>query len=329
MKRIRVLVADDSLFMRQMIIAMLAEDPAIEVVGTAVNGRDVLVRAAELAPDVITLDIEMPLLDGLAALERLMATHPTPVVMLSALTSEGADATIRALELGAVDFVAKPSGGPLPSLDGVARQLIEKVKTAAGVRIRLRHPVHAGVPQLVAIASSTGGPRALPEVLSRLPASLPVPVIVVQHMPAGFTRSLAARLDAQASLSVVEAAGGETPRPGVVYLAPGGCHLILRRGRLALDDSPPIGGLRPCADVTFPTLMERFNPILAVVLTGMGQDGLVGCRQIKQNGGTVIAQNEDTCVVYGMPRAVVEAGIADVTLPLDRIAGEVESLLRG
>lgn len=329
MKRIRVLVADDSLFMRQMILAMLAEDPEIEIVGTAANGRDVLARVAELAPDVVTLDVEMPLLDGLATLERLMATHPTRVVMLSALTVEGADATIRALELGAVDFVAKPSGGALPSLDSVARLLVEKVKTAARVRPRSLHPVRAGVPRLVAIACSTGGPRALPEVLSRLPASLPVPVIVIQHMPPGFTRSLAERLDARSPLAVVEASGGETPRPGTVYLAPGGHHLVLRRGRLTLDDSPPIGGLRPCADVTLPTLLEGFKPILGVVLTGMGQDGLVGCRQIKQDGGTVVAQNEETCVVYGMPRAVVEAGVADVALPLDRIAGEIESLLKG
>lgn len=329
MSRIRVLIADDSLFMRQMVASMLSADPQIEIVGTASNGQEALARAEELRPDVITLDVEMPVLDGLAALERLMAGNPTPVIMLSAITTEGAEATLRALELGAVDFITKPAGGPLPVLDGVARTLVEKVKIAARARPRSRRPARRTLPRLVFIASSTGGPSALADVLSRLPASLAVPVVVVQHMPTGFTASLAERLDRLAPLAVREAGCGIAPRPGTVYLAPGGRHLLLRNGGFVLDDSPPVGGLRPCADVTLLSLIEGFAPILGVVLTGMGQDGLAGFRRVKETGGVVIAQNEETCVVYGMPRAVVEAGLADVVLPLERIGHEIEHMVRG
>ncbi|MDQ7800663.1 MAG: chemotaxis-specific protein-glutamate methyltransferase CheB [Armatimonadota bacterium] len=323
MRRIRVLVADDSAVFRQLLAAALEQDPEVEVVGVASNGLQAVDLAGRLHPDVVTLDVEMPVLDGLGALQALVRHHGLPVVVLSAHTAQGADAALRALELGAVEVEAKPSG---PWTGAGLWQLVQKIKAAA--RSRQRLPRRCEPVRMVAVAASTGGPGALAELFSRLPA-LRVPLVVVQHMPAGFTRSLARRLSEVGAMRVEEAEDGAWPEPGVAYVAPGGRQLDVREGRWAVREALPGDVLKPSADVTFSAVAEAFSPVLAVVLTGMGRDALEGCRRIKRAGGQVIAQNEATCVVYGMPRAVVEAGLADFVLPLDRIADEVARLVGG
>jgi two-component system chemotaxis response regulator CheB len=322
-RRIRVLVADDSAVFRQLLAAALEQDPEVEVVAVASNGLQALELAARLHPDVVTLDVEMPVLDGLSTLQALVRQQGVPVVVLSAHTVHGAEAALRALELGAVDVEAKPTG----AWSGTALwQLVQKVKAAARSRARPRR--RAGPVRMVAVAASTGGPGALAELFSRLPA-LRVPVVVVQHMPAGFTQSLARRLSDLSAFHVEEAEDGTVPQPGVAYVAPGGKQLEVRDGRWLVRDPLPTDVLKPSADVTFSAVAEVFSPVLGVVLTGMGKDGLEGCRRIKRAGGQVIAQNEATCVVYGMPRAVVEAGVADFVLPLERIADELVRLVSG
>lgn len=323
MKRVRVLVADDSAVFRQLLTAALEQDPEVEVVGVATNGVQVLDLVGRLHPDVVTLDLEMPVLDGLSTLQALTRQHPVPVVVLSAYSATGAEVALRALELGAVDVEAKPAG---PWSGAALGHLVQKVKAAA--RSRTRTPRRCGPARMVAVAASTGGPSALWELFARLPA-LPVPVVVVQHMPGGFTRSLARRLDEAGAMRVEEAEDGAQPQPGVAYVAPGGKQLALERGRWTVLEPKPTDVLKPCADFTFATVAEPFAPVLAVVLTGMGKDGLEGCRRVKRAGGRVIAQNEETSVVYGMPRAVVEAGVADYVLPLERIPEEVARLVEG
>jgi len=323
MKRIRVLVADDSAVFRQLLAAALEQDPEVEVVGVASNGLQVLDLASRLHPDVVTLDLEMPVLDGLSTLQALVNQNPVPVVVLSAHSTAGAEIALRALELGAVDVEAKPAG---PWSGPGLWQLVQKVKAAA--RSRTRSPRRCGPVRMVAVAASTGGPGALAELFTRLPP-LRVPVVVVQHMPSGFTRSLARRLDEAGGMRVEEAEDGAQPQPGVAYVAPGGKQLGLHQGRWAVLDPQPTDVLKPCADVTFAAVAETYSPVLAVVLTGMGKDGLEGCRRIKRAGGRVIAQNEETSVVYGMPRAVVEAGVADYVLPLERIPEEIVRLVEG
>jgi two-component system chemotaxis response regulator CheB len=323
MKRIRVLVADDSAVFRQLLAAALEQDPEVEVVGVASNGLQVLDLASRLHPDVVTLDLEMPVLDGLSTLQALVNQSPVPVVVLSAHSTAGAEVALRALELGAVDVEAKPAG---PWSGPALWQLVQKVKAAA--RSRTRGVRRCGPVRMVAVAASTGGPGALAELFTRLPP-LRVPVVVVQHMPSGFTRSLARRLDEAGRMPVEEAEDGAQPQPGVAYVAPGGKQLRLHQGRWAVLDPRPTDVLKPCADVTFAAVAETYSPVLAVVLTGMGKDGLEGCRQIKRAGGRVIAQNEETSVVYGMPRAVVEAGVADYVLPLERIPEEIVRLVEG
>ncbi len=323
MRRIRVLVADDSAVFRQLLASALEQDPEVEVVGVASNGLQVLDLASRLHPDVVTLDLEMPVLDGLSTLQALVRQNPVPVVVLSAHSTAGAEIALRALELGAVDVEAKPAG---PWSGPGLWQLVQKVKAAA--RSRTRSPRRCGPVRMVAVAASTGGPGALAELFTRLPA-LRVPVVVVQHMPSGFTRSLARRLDEAGGMRVEEAEDGAQPQPGVAYVAPGGKQLGLHQGRWAVRDPQPTDVLKPCADVTFAAVAETYSPVVAVVLTGMGKDGLEGCRRIKRAGGRVIAQNEETSVVYGMPRAVVEAGVADYVLPLERIPEEIVRLVEG
>lgn len=349
----RVLVVDDSAFMRHCISRALSAQPDLEVVGTAGDGIEALELVRRLQPDVVTLDVEMPRLDGLRTLEILMRDMPLPVVMLSSLTEAGAPATIRALELGAVDFVTKPAP-PAVGVREVEPRLVAAVRAAAQARIPLpglsprtaltrrfappspacgrecpKGEVRARAARAVAIGCSTGGPRALLEVIPRLPADLPAAVLVVQHMPAGFTRSLAERLDYVSALPVKEAQHGDLAVPGLVLLAPGGRHMELDpSGRVRLTDGPPVHGVRPAVDVLLGSLPPVFGArCVAVLLTGMGCDGAEGAAWVHAAGGHVLAEDASTAVVYGMPRAVVERGVAHRQAPLPAMADAIQEVL--
>ncbi len=346
-KRIRVLVVDDSAFARFAISKRISTDPEIEVVGQARDGIEALDMARSLQPTVITMDVTMPRMDGMEAVAKIMEQCPTPIVMLSALTREGAEITVQALQLGAVDFFCKPSVvSPVGSAES-SEELIHKIKMAAGIeKSRLRpsprpneksaqkgrkKALHKNTNgwstpnRVIVFASSTGGPRALAEVLPRLPGNLPAPILAVQHMPAGFTKSLAARLDEASELSVKEAEEGDVIRAGMVLFAPGGKHMTVdSEGRIALNQGPQECGLRPAANVTMESAAGAFgSSVLAVVLTGMGSDGTRGSALIKKAGGEVIVQDEASCVVYGMPKSIVEAGHADAIVPLSDIPAEI------
>ena len=361
---IRILVVDDSAFMRKAISMMLEEDAEVHVVDTARDGLEAIEKVKQLRPDLVTMDIEMPRMDGITALKRIMKEHPVPVMMISSLTQQGAKATIEAMHAGAVDFIPKQMSYVSLEISKIKEELLAKVKTIARSRSRLfrRHePVSRGgaspataaepraaapltaapkVPsqasgqasplrfhgaRLVAIGVSTGGPFALQKVIPALPADFALPVVVVQHMPPHFTRSLAERLNAMSALRVVEAAPSMRVEPGTVLIAPGGRHLTFRASKLgvivATPEEPSNLLHRPSVDVMFDSACKAYGgKVLATMMTGMGKDGLRGAKHIKQFGGKVLAQNEATCVVYGMPKAVVEAGIADAVLPLEELA---------
>ncbi|MGG0793997.1 chemotaxis response regulator protein-glutamate methylesterase [Brevibacillus laterosporus] len=377
MTKIKVLVADDSAFMRKVISDILTSDPNIEVVARARNGMECLEKVRELQPDVVTLDVEMPILDGLATLERLMVEHPLPVVMLSSLTKEGADATLKALELGAFDFIGKPSGPISLDIHKVGKQLVELVKEAAAAKGRLRHkqiapivkaPVkkpltepkkklfqtektneqvlplkesmgmqHADLTdksgtKVVFLGTSTGGPRALQTLLTQIPAYFPAPILIVQHMPPGFTKSLAQRLDSMCQITVKEATDGEEVKAGTAYIAPGGYHMEAMQSTggkiiIKLHQEAPRGGHRPSVDVLFESASKLTHTRQwAVILTGMGADGTAGLRQMKEAHHVVgLIEDQSSCVVFGMPRAAIQAGLADHIVPLDHMA---ETLVR-
>ncbi len=338
MERIRALVVDDSAFMRKLIARILGQG-GVEVLGVARDGAEALRRVAELQPDVVTLDVEMPRMGGLEALRAIMRERPTPCIMLSAFTPRGAEATLQALEAGAFDFVQKPSGSISMDLERVAGELLGKIRAAHRVNLGLlalrqppppappapAAPDTAAVRNVVVVACSTGGPRALSELIPALPGGLAASVLVVQHMSAGFTKSLAARLDGASALTVREAAEGELLANGRVLLAPGDWHMTLQVSpqgwRVALDQRPPQQGVRPAADPLFISAARAFGPrCLAVVMTGMGQDGTQGLRAVKAAGGSSLVQDEASCVVYGMPRHAIEAGLADTVAPLSGLA---------
>ncbi len=338
-----VLVVDDSVFMRRMISDMIDRFPGFHVAGTASDGKEALRRIEELAPDVVTLDIEMPRLDGFGVLERVMSTRPRPIVVFSAYTDTGSTAALRALDLGAVDFVAKPSGPISFDLGRVEARLYEALRAAVAADVEVliaertleAEPVVApviGGEAAVAIAASTGGPRALSQVLRALPSDLGAAVLIVQHMPPGFTSTLAERLSGLASLPVEEASGGETVRPGRVWLAPGDFHMRVRRidgtVKITLDQRESMWGTRPAADALFPSVAEAFGGrSVGVVLTGMGRDGANGLAAIRASGGRTIAQDKATSVVYGMPGRAVEQGAAEHIVSLDGIAGAIVECL--
>ncbi|KQC47258.1 MULTISPECIES: protein-glutamate methylesterase/protein-glutamine glutaminase [Geobacillus] len=346
MKTIKVLVVDDSAFMRKWISDFLSEHPRLEVVGTARNGQEALDKIALLRPDVVTLDVEMPVMNGLETLRRIMHKQPLPVVMVSSTTREGAENTITAMQYGAVDFVAKPSGPISLDLYKVKDELIRKVLHASEANVRAlaahrpalavrRPPAQTARSQktVVAIGTSTGGPRALETVLTQLPPDFAAPVVIVQHMPKGFTKSLADRLNALAAITIKEAEDGELLRNGTAYIAPGGVHLIVREEGGALkarfDESPPRAGHRPAVDVLFESLaaIRRCRKI-AVIMTGMGSDGTAGVKKLKESGNTkAIAEARETAVIFGMPRAAIEAGVVDVIVPLDSIAAAIVQLI--
>jgi two-component system chemotaxis response regulator CheB len=347
MRKIRVLVVDDSVVIRRLLTDILSQDPEIELAGTAPNGRIALAKLPQVNPDVVTLDIEMPELDGLGTLPELRKAYPKlPVIMFSTLTERGALATLDALARGATDYVTKPAnvGSVAAGIQSVKDQLIPKIKALcpdaqspkAPCKIPLAPPLSAErltgrLPQrcdVMVIGSSTGGPQALATVLKKLPADFPTPLVVVQHMPPVFTHHLATRLNQESALAVREASDGETLQPGQVLIAPGNFHLELRRQGIAVktvvQQSPPENSCRPAVDVLFRSAARLFGPhCLAVVLTGMGQDGLRGAEHIVRAGGAVVAQDETSSVVWGMPRAVAEAGLAHSVLPLDSIPDEL------
>lgn len=341
---ISVLIVDDSAFMRKALSMMLEGDPDIRIVGTARDGKEALDLVRTLQPDVVTMDVEMPRMDGLTALKALMETSPRPVIMISSLTREGADATLQALEAGAVDFIPKQMSFVSLEITKIKDELVQKVKNAARARFRLlrparpaplaapaptRLPFRAGNVRAVVIGVSTGGPFALQRVIPRLPADFPVPVLVVQHMPPHFTRSLADRLNDLSPLRVKEAETGDLAVPGTVLIAPGGRHLLLRPsplGPTVATPEMPETLHRPSVDVMFESANDAFRGhVLAVVMTGMGRDGREGARAIRASGGKILTQDEESCVVYGMPKSVVEAGLSDAVLPLDGIAPALTS----
>lgn len=369
---IRVLVVDDSAFMRKVLSDLFKGESDFEVVDVARNGAEAIEKVLQHSPDVVTMDIEMPVMDGLSALEKIMTVKPTPVVMVSSLTKAGADATIRALSLGAVDFVAK-SAGSISRIDDIAKELLQKCREARGIsgkRLQPKEiqaipvpkpkppvpstPVVPVIPTLitpvppvrsvafpgmsdwiVAIGTSTGGPRALQEVLPRLPGNLPCPAIVVQHMPPGFTKSLADRLNSLCDLTVKEAADNDRLTPGTVYVAPGDFHLTLRKEGnstyIKLNKEPAIGGLRPAVDPMMVSVADIYGAkTVGVILTGMGHDGAKGMQAIKRLHGLTIAEDQSTAVVFGMPKAAIEAGVVDNILPLSQVAdGIVQCLKKG
>ncbi|MCM3704177.1 chemotaxis response regulator protein-glutamate methylesterase [Cytobacillus firmus] len=359
---VKVLVIDDSAFMRKLISDLLSQDERIQVIGTARNGEEGLKKIKELNPDAVTLDVEMPVLNGLEALKIIMKTMPVPVVMLSSTTKEGAENTFTAMEYGAVDFIAKPSGTisldlhkikteltdkvvqaskanikELADFSGIGKKTAElkinysKIEPCRSIQINHSDKANLNVKQLICIGTSTGGPRALQKVLVDLPGNLNAPVLIVQHMPAGFTKSLASRLNGLSALSVKEAEEGDILENGTAYIAPGGFHLTAAKSGkdlvIHLNESLPRNGHRPSVDMMLESISEinGFRKI-AVIMTGMGADGKKGLMALKKSGEVkAIAESKESSIVYGMPRAVIESGLADDVQHIERIA---ESILK-
>jgi two-component system chemotaxis response regulator CheB len=352
------MVVDDSVVVRRMVTDVLSGDPMIQVVGTAANGRLAVAKLEQLKPDLVTMDIEMPEMNGIEAVRAIrnraggQACSRVPIIMFSTLTERGASATLDALSSGANDYVTKPAnvGSVAQSMESVREQLIPKIKAltgcpqtsgpaappVTGTPVAVGPPVARATapkePAVLVIGSSTGGPEALTKVLPLLPATLPVPVLLVQHMPPVFTRQFAQRLDRLCPLTVVEAGDGTPLAPGTVHIAPGDFHLTVGTSgaarRTALNQAPPENFCRPAVDVLFRSAVAAYGgAVLGVVLTGMGSDGRIGAGRIREGGGRVIAQDQATSVVWGMPGAVAQAGFADEVVPLDRVAEAILRLL--
>jgi two-component system chemotaxis response regulator CheB len=343
MTPIRILVVDDSVVIRRLLSDTLSGDRALQVVGTASDGRIALAKIRVLKPDLITLDVEMPVMNGLETLAAIRKLYPTlPVIMFSTLTERGAAAALDALSLGASDYATKPSntGSPEVAIEQIRAELIPKIKALRGVaHLGIAPPVRprpvVRIPErsnprieIVAIGTSTGGPNALAEVLPQIPSDFPVPIVVVQHMPPIFTRLLAERLASRCAISVNEGRAGAILSPGHAWIAPGGFHMkVIGVGvarRLNLNQSPPENSCRPAVDVPFRSVAVAYGAsVLGVVMTGMGSDGTVGAQHIREAGGEVIIQDEASSVVWGMPGLVCASGQADGTYPLDQLASEV------
>lgn len=351
-KYIKVMVVDDSAFMRRVIGDLVRGQQDMQLVGTARNGEEALAKMERYNPDVITLDVEMPRLDGLATLKKIMEKEkPLPVIMVSTYTGKGSEITLEALSSGAVDFVTKPSLVRGENLEDLRILLPEKIRAAARARITQRlfpasppervlnvyppplkgEAAGAGraIRNVVAIGASTGGPRALEVVLRGLPSSLPAAVFITQHMPPQFTASLAERLNRLSALEIKEAVEGEVIRERHVYIAPGGFHLLVDKGVSAfLSQAPPVQHVRPSADVMMNSLAEIFgNNTIGVILTGMGKDGTAGMKMIKERGGRTIVQDPSTAVIPGMPQSVINSGAADITIPLVDLAEAIMRLV--
>ena len=385
--RIRVLIVDDSAFMRKVLLSILSADPQIEVVGEARDGRDGVAKAEQLKPDVITMDINMPHMDGLQATEAIMSQNPRPIVIVSSESREGADVTLKALELGAIDFVAKPSGGIDLDMNTVRDELVRKIRMSSKVRVvrtavrtklgqeiansaprtepmsdlvgRVQNSSTAAAPMapaslnpprpvpqvgnssgsmpafgsrpaskfpIVVLAASTGGPATLMKFVPSFPKGFQGAVVLVQHMPANFTAQFATQLQEVCGMRVKEAEGGEMLQQGTFYVCPGSHHLrISPAGRVLLDDGPRINAYKPCADVTLETAAQFAGPMsIAAILTGMGNDGAKGAHAVKQYGGFVIAQDEATSVIFGMPAEAIKLGAVDQVQPIENIFPAIE-----
>ncbi|MFO7602441.1 MAG: chemotaxis response regulator protein-glutamate methylesterase [Gammaproteobacteria bacterium] len=366
---VRVLVVDDSGFFRRRVIEILEADPLIEVIGSAQNGEEAIEQAAKLKPDVITMDIEMPVLDGISATRKIMASNPTPIIMFSSLTTDGAKATLDALDAGALDFLPKRFEDIAKDKEEAKKLLCERVRSLARQPVRRtvarstpsttppdkparpsaaaattaprpapgmttapaaapRRGMAKGGIKLLAIGTSTGGPVALQKVLMALPANFPVPILMVQHMPGTFTPAFAQRLNQSCAIEVKQAEDGDLIKPGVAYLAPGGMQMLLdgRAGNAVLRviESDPSLTYKPSVDITFRSITKVYpKETLAVVLTGMGADGREGARALKQAGSSIWAQDEASCVVYGMPAAIADAGLADEVISLDLMGSSI------
>lgn len=339
---IKILIVDDSAFMRKLLSDLFSAEPDFIVIDTARNGVDAVEKVKKLKPDLITMDVEMPIMDGIKALEIIMKEAPTPVLMISSLTRHGAEATLVALELGAVDFVAK-SAGILSTITGIGSEILAKSRAAVHVKVSrfiekpkvplvvkaVLQPRTAGSDErILAIGTSTGGPRALQEVITKLPGNLPCGVVIVQHMPPGFTKSLSERLDSLSELTVKEAEHNDVICPGLVLIAPGNYHMTIEREGnkkvVKLDQTPPIGGHRPAVDPMLESVAKVYGSgALGVILTGMGHDGAKGIKAIKQQHGYTIAEDQSTAVVFGMPKAAIELGVVDKVAPISAIAAEI------
>ena len=331
MKRVKVLVVDDSAFMRKMMKEMLSSDPDIEVIDVARNGAEALEKVNLLSPDVVTMDVEMPVMSGIQAVERIMEENPTPIIMVSAYTVDNASITFEALDRGALDFVTKPGGPISVRLGDVKEEIIEKVKAVCHVNVKaLRMPLKrgktlkalpGGMKKIVVIASSTGGPKALSYIIPRLPKDIKAGILVVQHMPKGFTRPFAERLDKLSEITVKEAVDGESISGSTVYIAPSGFHMKIGEDLVIhLTKDAPMHGVRPAADITMLSAsVVSGQSVIGVVLTGMGKDGAFGIREIKNRGGKVIVQDEETSVIFGMPKSAIDTGCVDEILALEHI----------
>jgi two-component system chemotaxis response regulator CheB len=326
--------------MQRVLSDILKMDPRIIVIGTARDGEEAITKIATLHPDVVTMDVEMPKMNGLTAVRRIMETNPVPVVMISALTQHEAQLTLKALEFGAVDYVPKPSGQISLNMDSVKDELISKVKTAASANVRPIKRLTEETPQstlvrgsasdkIIFIAASTGGPPAISSVLRNLPSDIP-PILVVQHMPKGVTKLFADGLNQECKFQVKEAEEGDMIQEGLALIAPGGFHMVVTKDdKIKLSQDPPVNYVRPAADVTMFSLAKVYgSKIVSVVLTGMGSDGAKGVIAIKDKGGFAIAQDEKTSIVYGMPKMAFDTGRVDVVAPLERIPREIIKALR-
>jgi two-component system chemotaxis response regulator CheB len=356
--KIRVLVADDSAFMRKVLISILDSDGSFEVVGEARDGREAVEKSAQLKPHVITMDINMPHMDGLQATEIIMTTEPRPILIVSSESKEGAIPTLRALELGAIDFLAKPTSAIDLDMSSVRDELVRKLRTASKVRVirtilrsqpakpvqsapveyaRLEFAtapgagLHGSALPVAVLAASTGGPATLMTLLPQFAANFPGAVLVVQHMPGTFTAQFAEQLASVSQLPVKQAENGEFLRAGQVYVCPGDCHLrVLPPGRVALDNGPRIGGYRPSIDVTLESVAALAGPHASVaILTGMGNDGARGAMKIQESGGLVLAQDESTSVIFGMPAEAIKTGAVQHVLPLQQIAAAISRRVAG
>ena len=345
--KVRVLIVDDSAYMRVVLKDMLESDKGIEVVGAAKDGLEAIEKVKSLSPDVVLLDIQMPKMDGIATLQRIMKETPTRTIMLSAMDKVDDQLPLRALEMGAVDFISKPSGPVSIDIVNFSDKIIEIVKVAAEAQVEVLKKIRAPLPsklrvakmkvprghKVVVLGASTGGPRALEIIFAALPRELHASFLIVQHLPPEFSESFAKRLDAAQGPKVVVATDDAKLEKGVAYLAPGGRHLrVVWKGAatlaIRLDDGAPVNFVKPSADVLFRSAADCLGEkVLAVVLTGMGIDGTAGAMVVRGSGGKVLAQDESTCVAYCMPKSVVEGGFADAVLPLDKIAAEIIKFL--